>query len=83
MSGTNWYMKNSSLYAGVGDSVFSEPSEVVPQDYANELINITTERLKYIQAVERASLGKIATSETGAKMRRFSKEYNKLRKTDA
>jgi hypothetical protein len=76
-------MKNNSLYAGVVDSVFREPSEVVTQDDAIELINITNERLKYIQTVERTSFGKIATSETGAKMRQFSKEYNKSRKTDA
>ncbi|MGO2133217.1 MAG: AbiV family abortive infection protein [Halomonas sp.] len=76
-------MKNNSLYAGVVNSVFKEPTEVVTQDDAKELINITTERLRYIQAVEQVSLGKIATSETGAKMRRFSKEYNKSRKADA
>lgn len=76
-------MKNNSLYAGVVDSVFREPSEVVTQDDAVELIKITNERLKYIQTVERASLGKIATSETGAKMRQFFKGYDKLRKTDA
>lgn len=76
-------MKNNSLYAGLVDSIFREPSEVVTQDDAIELMNITNERLKYIQTVERASLGKISTSETGSKMRRFAKEYNKSRKADA
>jgi len=75
-------MKNNSLYAGLVNSIFREPSEVVTQENAMELIKITNERLQYIQTVERASLGKIATSETGARMRRFSKEYNKSRKTD-
>lgn len=55
----------------------------VTQDDAKELINITTERLRYIQTIEQVSLRKIASSETGAKMRWFSKEYNKSRKTDA
>ncbi|ABA56934.1 hypothetical protein Noc_0408 [Nitrosococcus oceani ATCC 19707] len=76
-------MKNNSLYAGLVDSVFREPREVVTQDDAIKLMNITHERLKYIQAVEQVSLGKISTSKTGAKMRRFLKEYNKLRKADA
>lgn len=76
-------MKNNSLYAGLVDSVFREPREVVTQTDAIEFMNIANKRLKYMQIAERASLGKISTSETGAKMRRFAKEYNKSRKADA
>jgi|GEM_PF-1676880 hypothetical protein len=45
-------MKNNSLYAGLVDGVFRKPSEVVTQDDAIELIHITNDRLKYIQAAE-------------------------------
>ncbi|GKW49137.1 AbiV family abortive infection protein [Halomonas sp. NCCP-2165] len=76
-------MKNNSLYAGLVDSVFREPSEVVTQNDAIDLMNIANKRLKYMQTVERSSMGKISTSEIGAKMRRFAKEYNKSRKADA
>lgn len=76
-------MKNNSLYVGLVDNAFREPSEVVTQDDAIEIMNTTDERLKYIQTVEQASLGKIETSKTGAEMRRFVKEYNKLRKADS
>lgn len=76
-------MKNNSLYSGLVNNVFREPSEVVTQEDAMELIKITNERLQYIQTVERVSLGRIATSETDARIRRFFKEYNNSRKTDA
>lgn len=75
-------MKNNSLYAGLIDDVFKEPSEVISQSDAMELMDITSKRLKSVQSVERASQGKLSTSETGARMRRFAKEYYNSTKPD-
>jgi AbiV family abortive infection protein len=69
--------KNNSLYAGLVDDVFFEPAEMVAEENARELIAITGDRLGYFQMAEKVSLGKIAGSEIGKKMRQLAKEYNK------
>ncbi|GMQ52522.1 AbiV family abortive infection protein [Halopseudomonas aestusnigri] len=70
-------MKNNSLYAGLVDDVFLEPAEMVSEENARELIAITGDRLRHFQRGEKASLGKIAASRVGKKMRQIVKEFNK------
>jgi len=70
-------MKNNSLYAGLVDDVFLEPAEMVVEENAREVIAITRDRLGYFRVSEKASLGNIAGSKIGKRMRQLAKEYNK------
>lgn len=71
-------MKNNSLYAGLVDDVFLEPAEMVAEENARELIAITGDRLGYFRVAEKASLGKIADSKIGKRMRNLAKVYNRV-----